>query len=266
EGEDPGPQSQGRGEEKGDTPAPVHECVLGHGRGEQGGNPVASGETCGGACRVPTPVPAAPAIWRRLHEKRHRAGNLAAGGEALYEPQKQQRDWRQDTDRRPGRQEGHCGGRQRHHHDHATEGWAPPGVIRAAAHYRGADQPGDEREREDGESGRECHTAAGGKERTSKDRRQSTVDSEVVPFHGVAQASADECAPRAPGLRRYRFDPAHTVLSLKACTVGRLHEARITRAGEDRPEPHGKNGARRREEMSTGSLYRRSNGRAFRGG
>ena len=189
------------GEER-DAPAPRVERVRRHVGGERqedrGGHDL-SGLN---ALQAEAGEEAAAAERRVLEDHRTRAGDLAGDGEALNEPQDDEKHRRQQADLLVGRQQpDRHGGKTHREHAEDQHVLAPVGVA-VMAEDEGADRPRDVADAvgRQGRDDRRGRVALGEEDLREHQSRRRRVDEEVV----VLQRRADPAA----GGRFLRLAPA----------------------------------------------------------
>ncbi|ABA47971.1 hypothetical protein BURPS1710b_3375 [Burkholderia pseudomallei 1710b] len=135
-----------------------------------------------------------------LGEKRGRAAEFAARGEALHQPRADEHDGRRDPDRRVGRQHRDDERARHHQQDRQRERGLAAVAVRVCAEHDRAERPHEERHAERAERQQQRHrVVAGGKEQPRDRDREETVDDEIEPFERVADRRGDDGAPHARG-------------------------------------------------------------------
>ena len=180
----------------------------------------------------------------RILEHEHGGGpELAAGRQPLCAAEEHEQDRRQQTDSGVARQKSDPSGRDGHQQDDGDQYRAAPTGVSQPTEDKCAERPHDQGGSIDGEGSGQCRCQIlGGKEDEADDGRQRSVDGEVIPLSGIADARCRDGAPRCPqsvcrfpGLR-HRHAPERNVplrafsgLQLRLGSAVRVQQ--ITRAG-----------------------------------
>src|SRR5579872_1939679 len=202
-------------EQEGHAPTPGHECV----RGER----IREGEEhCGGedlarlyALQGKAGEKASASEWRMLEDHGARAGYFPGNCEALYQPQRDEKDRREDADLLIGRQDAN-GHRRETHQKEADEKDVPPSIrVAQMAQHEGADRPCDiadaigRKRRDNGDS----WVVRRKKDLREDDRGRRRVDEEIIIFERGANPAAGcgRCC-LAPAMGLIHHDGAHVSL------------------------------------------------------
>ncbi len=154
----------------------------------------------------PRGVGAALTVRRVLGDISGRAAVLPAEGEALEQPQQHQDHWRREPDRRVRGEDADHEGRDPHDDDRDQEGVLAADEVTEAAEDERAEGPDRESRRE----GEECEDERrsrvhAGEELPADDRREGTVEVEVVPLeHRAEGRREDHTTDIGRGVRKER--------------------------------------------------------------